>query len=156
MKKILLAATAAYLLAATPSFAEDHSVMHEMMMKEDAAKEDTRTEIKMPAQMKVAHKAIMRSHLNTLSEITAALAANDSATAARIAKENLGWNESQEKMCAKFGESVGKEFMDLGKAMHTKADELAEAAKAGDRDKAFANLAVLIKNCNACHEKFRH
>jgi len=59
-------------------------------------------------------------------------------------------------MCSVFGESAGKEFLDLGKAMHAKADELSEAAKAGNRDKALEHLAGLIKNCNSCHAKFRH
>ena len=76
--------------------------------------------------------------------------------AAKIAKDSLGWNESQEKMCSVFGESAGKEFLDLGKAMHTKADELADASMSGNRDKAFADLSMLIKNCNACHERYRH
>ncbi|OGQ57566.1 MAG: hypothetical protein A3J24_01070 [Deltaproteobacteria bacterium RIFCSPLOWO2_02_FULL_53_8] len=156
MKRILLATTAACLLATGPAFADDHSTMHEMMIKEDTHREDTRVEIKIPEQMKVMHKAIMRSHLDTLSKVTDALAADNMTMAAQIARENLGWNESQEKMCSRFGKSAGKEFMDLGKAMHSKADELADAAGAGDRDKAFAILAVLMKNCNACHEKFRH
>jgi len=130
--------------------------MHEMMMKEGGPKEDTRTELKIPEPMKVMHKGIMRSHLDAVSEISAALAANEMEKAAEIAKDNLGWNESQEKMCSIFGESAGKEFLDLGKAMHTKADELADAARAGDRDRAFTDLSRLIKNCNARHEKFRH
>src|SRR3972149_7902470 len=156
MKRALLPTAVIGLLAASSSFALDHSQMHEMTMKEGGPKEDTRTELKMPAPMKVMHKGIMRSHLDAVSDITAALAANELEKAAEIAKDNLGWNESQEKMCSIFGESVGKEVLDLGKAMHTKADELADAARAGNRDKALADLSRLIKNCNACHEKFRH
>ncbi|HBG47385.1 MAG TPA: hypothetical protein DDW94_10420 [Deltaproteobacteria bacterium] len=156
MKRAILTAAIIGLLAATSSFALDHSQMHEMMMKEGGPKEDTRTELKIPEPTKVMHKGIMRSHLDAVSDIAAALAANEREKAAKIAKDSLGWNESQEKMCSVFGESAGKEFLDYGKAMHTKADELAEAARAGNRDKAFADLSRLIKNCNACHERYRH
>ncbi|OGP07340.1 MAG: hypothetical protein A2Z89_03600 [Deltaproteobacteria bacterium GWA2_43_19] len=156
MKKVLI--TAAFIfLAAGISFAADHEQMHEMMMKQGGPKQDTRTELKIPEPMKVMHKGIMRSHLDAVSEITAALAANDLKKAAKISKEILGWNDSQEKMCSMFGESTGgKDFLSLGKAMHTKADDLANAAKAGKRGKALAELSELIKKCNACHEKYRH
>ena len=49
-----------------------------------------------------------------------------------------------------------RDFVALGKAMHTKADELSDAAKAGKRDEALVRLSELIKNCNACHDRFRH
>src|SRR3989337_2342431 len=112
MKKVLI--TAAFIfLAAGISFAADHEQMHEMMMKQGGPKQDTRTELKIPEPMKVMHKGIMRSHLDAVSEISAALAANDLKKAAKISKEILGWNDSQEKMCSVFGESVGKEFLDL-------------------------------------------
>ncbi len=156
MKKALVTAVAVTFLGAVISFAADHEQMHEMMMKQGGPKADVRTELTMPEPMKVMHKGIMRSHLDVVSEITAALADNELEKAAKIAKDNLGWSESQEKMCSLFGESAGKDFLDLGKAMHTKADELADAAVAGDRDKALADLSKLIKKCNACHERYRH
>ena len=160
MKRAFLTAAAVTLLAAGISFAVDHvdhSAMHEMMMKEGGPKTDTRTELKMPEPMKVMHNKMMRQHLDNLSKITAALAANELDKAAEIAKENLGWNEAEEKMCAMFGEMAGDDdFMTLSKAMHTKADDLADAARAGNRDKALTELAQLIGKCNACHEKFRH
>ena len=157
MKKTFVTAAAVTFLAAGISFAVDHSQMHEMMMKEGGPKTDTRTELKMPEPMKVMHNGMMRQHLDALSEITASLAANELEKAARIAKETLGWSDAQEKMCTLFGDMAGDEdFLTLGKAMHTKADDLADDARAGNRDKALADLSQLIKKCNACHEKFRH
>jgi len=44
----------------------------------------------------------------------------------------------------------------LNYLMHTKADDLADDARAGNRDKALTDLSQLIRKCNACHEKFRH
>lgn len=151
-----ISAVAIGLLISGSSFAADHSEMHKMMMKGGGPKEDTRIELKMPEPMKVMHKGIMRTHLDDVSEIAAALAANDLAKAAKIAKENLGWSDSQEKMCSMFGQSAGKDFLLLGKAMHTKADEIADAAKAGNRDKALLHLSQMVKDCNTCHEKYRH
>ena len=157
MKRALVTAVAVTFLATGISFAVDHSQMHEMMMKEGGTKTDTRIELKMPEPMKVMHNGMMRQHLDALSEITAALAANELEKAARIAKETLGWSDAQEKMCAMFGETTGDEdFLALGKAMHTKADDLADDARAGNRDKALTDLSQLIKKCNACNEKFRH
>src|SRR3990172_1939365 len=148
MKKTFVTAAAVTFLAAGISFAVDHSQMHEMMMKEGGPKTDTRTELKMPEPMKVMHNGMMRQHLDTLSEITAALAANELEKAAEIAKE---------KMCTLFGDMAGDEdFFALGKAMHAKADDLADDARAGNRDKALTDLSQLIRKCNACHEKFRH
>lgn len=158
MKRILIAALAIGILASGASFAEDdHSKMHEMMMKQGAASPDDRIELKLPATMKAMQKNMMRMHLDTVSEITAALAANDLKKAAAISKDKLGWSPAEEQRCTKVSEMTGeKDFVSLGKAVHMKADELSEAAKAGNRDKALEHLASLIKNCNSCHAKFRH
>lgn len=160
MKKTFVTAAAVILLSTGISFAVDHvdhSEMHEMMMKEGGPKTDTRTELKMPEPMKVMHKGIMRKHMDSVSEITAALAGNELERAAAIATKDLGWSDAQEKMCTLFGDMAGDEdFFALGKAMHRKADDLADDARAGNRDKALTDLSQLIRKCNACHEKFRH
>lgn len=157
MKKILVTAVAVTLLTAVISFAADHEQMHEMMMKQGGPKADDRTELTIPDQAKVMHKGMMRRHMDTLSDITAALAANDLKKAADIARTDLGWSDAREQQCSVF-EPVkgGSDFTKLSTAMHKKADELADAAKAGNRDKALVELSQLIKKCNACHEKFRH
>lgn len=157
MKKALVAAAAVTFLAAGISFAAEHEQMHEMMMKEGGPKADDRTELTIPAPMKVMHKGMMRQHMDTLSEITAALAANDLKKAAEIARTDLGWSKAREQQCSVF-EPVegGSDFTKLSTAMHQKADELADAANAGNRDKALKALSELIKKCNACHEKYRH
>ena len=157
MKKALITAVAVTFLAVGVSFAADPQQMHEMMMKKGGPKTDTRTALKRPEPMKVMHRGMMRQHLDTLSEITAALAANDLNRAAVIAKASLGWSTLREQQCSLF-EPVkgGSDFTTLSTAMHKKADELADAAKAGNRDKALAGLSQLMKKCNACHEKYRH
>ena len=157
MKKAFVAAVAFTFLAAGISFAADHEHMHEMMMKQGGPKSDGRTELTIPPPMKVMHKGMMRQHMDTLSEITAALAANDLKKAAEIANADLGWSKGREQQCSVF-EPVedGSDFTKLSTSMHKKADELADAAKAGNRDKALAELSHLMKKCNACHERYRH
>ena len=157
MKKILSIVAAITFLTTGVSLADDHAQMHEMMMKKGGLKTDDKTELKIPAPMKVMQKGMMRQHLDTISEITAALAVNDLNKASDIAKAKLGWNPEEEKRCSLVGQMAGEaDFVPLGKAVHLKADELADAAKAGNRDKALVLLSELITNCNTCHQKFRH
>ena len=107
--------------------------------------------------MKVMQKRMMREHLDTIAEITGAIAAGDLPMASTIARVKLGWNPQEEQRCNMVGKVTGeKDFVTYGMAVHKTADELSTAAAAGDRDKSLALLSTLIKNCNACHEKFRH
>lgn len=160
MKRIIFTAAVIGMSAALfMSAAEgaDHSKMHEMMMKSGGPKADARVELQIPAPMKVMQKGMMRQHLDTVCEITEALATNDLTRASAIATEKLGWNPAEEERCNAVAEMTKQpDFIKFGKAVHLKADELAEAAKAGDRDKALVHLAGLVKNCNACHAAFRH
>lgn len=118
---------------------------------------DTRRELKLPQKVKVKQKAMMRKHLDTISEITRALADNDLEEAGTIAGEKLGWNEDEEKKCKAVAKKTGEdEFLTLGRAVHKKADELSGYALAGDKDKALLALSELINSCNGCHKVFRH
>lgn len=160
MKRTLFTVFAATFLMAGISFAEQDQMpaeMHEMMHKQGGPKADERTELNIPPHMKVMQKGMMRKHMDTVAEITAALAANDLSKASEIAKSKLGWNQEEEKRCSTVEKMTGEaDFTKFGKAVHQKADELADAAKAGNRDKALTALSELITNCNACHMKFRH
>lgn len=148
---------AAGMLTAGVSFAADNSSMQEMMQKMGGPKPDDRVELKLPDTMKVMQKRMMRQHLDTVAEITGAIASGDLTKAGAIAKENLGWNQQEEQRCNMVGKMTGeKDFVSYGMAVHKTADELSAAAATGDRDKSLALLSTLIKNCNACHEKFRH
>jgi hypothetical protein len=158
MKRYVLALTLLAVFGlATVAFTVDHSQMHEMMMKRGGPKADERTELKLPEPMKVMHKAQMREHLATLGEITSALARNDLKRAESITRSRLGWTKEEEEQCSMVTDVTGEpDFLKYGKAMHLKAEELSEAAKAGNRDRALLALSELINNCNACHYKFRH
>lgn len=133
------------------------AAMHEIMTGKAAPSADERTELKLPATMKLMQKNMMRQHMDTVSEIAAALAANDLKKAAALSRDKLGWSPAEEQRCGKVSEMTGeKDFLTLGKAVHLEADALSEAAGKGERDKALEHLSKLINNCNACHKKFRH
>jgi len=160
MKKRWLTGLLTILIAAGVAHAEEETMppqMMEMMKKMGGPKPDERKELKIPAPMKVMQKRMMRQHLDTISEITAALAANELDKAATTAREKLGWSPEEEERCSRVAEMTGEvQFKNLGMAVHKKADELADAALKGERDKALAYLSELIENCNACHKTFRH
>lgn len=161
MKKIAAIAVVILLLSAVGALAaekaQNHQTMHEMMMKQGGLKPDERIELKLPEPMKVMQKKMMRRHMDTIGEIAAALAASDLTKAAKVAKEQLGWSEKWQQECEMLAKMTGEaDILKIGMAMHRKADELADAAKAGNRDNALAHLSELIHNCNACHDKFRH
>ncbi|MBE9536423.1 MAG: cytochrome c [Proteobacteria bacterium] len=160
MKKRLQISLLILVIAAGVAHAEEESIsphMMEMMKKMGGAKPDERTELNIPAPMKVMQKRMMRKHLDTISEITAALAANELEQAAKVARERLGWSPAEEKRCSMVEKMTGEAgFTSFGMAVHKKADELADAAQKGDRDKAMGLLSELINNCNNCHKTFRH
>ena len=160
MKKRLQTSLLIILIAAGVVHAEEQTIpphMMEMMKKNGGPKPDERTELNLPAPMKVMQKRMMRKHLDTVSEITAALAANELEKAAKVARERLGWSPAEEKRCSMVEKMTGEAgFTNLGMAVHKKADELADAAQKGKRDKAMGLLSELISNCNACHKTFRH
>ena len=159
MKKAIATVMVISLLSAGGVLAAEKDQTHQTMhkMKPGELKPDERIELKLPAPMKVMQKREMRQHLDTLAKITAALAASDLNRAAQVAKEELGWSEKWQQECKMGANMTGEaDLLNLGMAMHLKADELADAARAGNRDKALAHLSELINNCNACHNKFRH
>ena len=118
---------------------------------------DPRRELKLPPRMKVMQKKMMRKHMDTLSEITKALAEGRLKVAARIARERLGWSPTEEKRCRRVSNITGEpDFLTLGMAVHRNAERLADAAEAGKRTEALKALADLINSCNACHKRFKH
>ena len=157
MKRTITTVVAIIFVSTAISFAADHEKMHELMMKQGGPKTDERRELTMHDPMKVMHKGMMRQHLDTLSEITAALAVNNLKKAADITRTNLGWSKERGEECSVFEpDKDGSDFTKLSTAMHKQADKLADAAEAGNRDKTLTALSELITRCNDCHKIFRH
>ena len=118
---------------------------------------DERTELKLPAPLKVKQKAMMRKHLGTVGELTGLVAEGDLKGAAKMARQRLGWTPVEAEQCSKVSKMSGEEdFMTFGMALHQQADAFADAAEKGDVSLALSELSLLIVKCNACHERFRH
>ncbi|HEY4707997.1 MAG TPA: hypothetical protein VII64_11105, partial [Thermodesulfobacteriota bacterium] len=98
MKRIFFVSLMAGLFAFGISHADDHKAIHEKMMETGGQKADERIELKLPDAMKVMQKKMMRSHMDTVGEITLAIANNDLSKAAAIAK-GLGWTPEEEARC---------------------------------------------------------
>ena len=137
-----------------------HQMGHEMGASGPTggnAAPDERAELKLPPQMKLKQKLMMIKHLDTVGELLEALAQNRLEDAATVDIERLGWNPQEEEKCKKVSAlSNEPDFLELGMAVHSSADELAEFALAGKRDLALGAMAELLRNCNACHKRFRH
>lgn len=157
MKKVLAVLTVFVFSGFSYAAEHDHSSHEEMMKKAGAGQDDGRVQLNLPEEMKTMQKAMMREHMDTLGAIAAALAENDLKKAARVSRDNLGWSEEEEKRCEKVSRIAGqKDFKELGMAVHKKADELADYAGKGSKDRALAAFSELINNCNACHKRFKH
>ncbi|MBE9537135.1 MAG: cytochrome c, partial [Proteobacteria bacterium] len=118
---------------------------------------DDRTELKLPAPLKVKQKAMMRKHLGTVGELTGLVAEGDLKGAGKMARQRLGWTPVEAEQCSKVSKMSGEDdFMTFGMALHKQADAFADAAEKGDASAALSELSLLIVKCNACHERFRH
>ena len=118
---------------------------------------DERTELKLPAPLKVKQKAMMRKHLGTVAEITGLVAEGDLKGAGKMARQRLGWTPVEAEQCSKVSKMSGEDdFMTFGMSLHKQADAFADAAEKGDVSAALSELSLLILKCNACHERFRH
>lgn len=134
-------------------FAEESGHLH--MAGSNAL--DERTELKLPAPLKIKQKAMMRKHLGTVGELTGLVAEGKLKDAGKMARQRLGWTPVEAEQCSKVSKMSGEDdFMAFGMALHKQADAFADAAERGDSSAALSQLSLLIVKCNACHERFRH
>ncbi|MCK4738917.1 MAG: cytochrome c [Deltaproteobacteria bacterium] len=118
---------------------------------------DDRIKLKLPPQMKLAQKEMMRTQMDLLARIAEAFSEDNLKEVERISRERLGWSSIEEKKWSSVAELCGEsDFFEFAMVVHRHADELASNARAGDVSKALKSFAGLIENCNACHKRFRH
>lgn len=122
-----------------------------------AAAEDTRTAIKLPAEMREDFLEHMRNHMDSLDDVMSQLAGADFKGAAKVAREQLVPGSDKG-----FGRYLPIEFREMGLGMHRAAVDFAEAVEnvpaeptASDWKKAMASLQAISAQCRACHSTFR-
>ncbi len=116
--------------------------------------EDGRTQIVLTPGERDMILAEMRTFLESIQGITAALAQGDLAEAARIAR-TVG-SAAQQGMPGTLIGKLPMEFKQLGFDTHSRFDQFAMDAEAfGEVNHALEQLADLMRNCVACHATFR-
>ncbi len=126
----------------------------------DAADDDTRTLVRLPASMRIHTLANMRDHLLAVSEIQTALAQGEFDKAGEIAEQRLGMSSLGVHGAHKVGQFMPESMQDMGTAMHRTASRFAvianDAAVSGDVKPALAALSRVTQSCVACHRAFRY
>jgi cytochrome c556 len=124
-----------------------------------AAAEDHRHLAPLPAPAQESLRQEMLDNLLAVHEILDHIAAGRLAEAGQMAEAKLGRSamgkHRDKPMDARPGPNMPPAMHGIGMDGHAAASEFAQAAKAGDRDKALALLPKLTGACVACHYSFR-
>ncbi|MEZ5541409.1 MAG: hypothetical protein R3F42_05135 [Pseudomonadota bacterium] len=98
--------------------------------------------------------AEMRVFLESVQQVTAAIAANDPARAAAPARR--AGRAAQQAVPGALMGKLPLPFKQLGYDTHSRFDELAlDAEQLGDREHTLGQLEILLQNCTGCHATYR-
>jgi hypothetical protein len=115
---------------------------------------DAREAVILPATARPELRDGMLTMLGSLHSTTRALAAGDTAAAARAAAESGMGNAGM--MPVTLRRTAPAAFLSLGMRTHQAFDALARSASVGaPPDSVQAALAEVLDACTACHERFR-
>lgn len=114
---------------------------------------DTRAPVPLLPMMALHQKEQMRDHLRVVQEVLEALSKEDW-QGAETAARRFGSSPSMEQMCTHMG--AGAEgFTEQALDFHTRADRIAEAARAKDAAAVLSATAHTVAACTACHDAWR-
>jgi len=113
---------------------------------------DERISLGMQGPRKQHQLAMMRSHLEAVSDIVDALARGEFDSAAQTAQVKLGMTPQMKRMCNGF---QNEDFRNLALAFHASADDLAKALKTHDTSASLQALHVTMQYCTSCHSTYR-
>ena len=130
--------------AQAPGQMQHHPMMH--------TTDDGRIPLDLPPRMRMHQLANMRSHLEAVQAIVAAIAEGDFDSAADTAHAKLGMTKEMRMMCNMF---ENDDFKRLGLSFHESADKLADTLRTGDATGSLRALKVTMGYCVACHATFR-
>ena len=119
--------------------------------------DDHRVLVEIPKSVGATIRQEMRSHLSSLQALMTALANQRLDDVAEIASEQLGSGimRSHRNRGGGPGRYLPPAMRSIGRSMHTAADEMAEAAKAGNQAETMRHLGQITAACSACHNSYR-
>jgi hypothetical protein len=120
-----------------------------------ADEQDTRQQISMPDMMKKHMLAQMRSHLQALHDIQAAMALGALDKASDIAETQLGVSSMPVQMQQQMMQYMPQAMRMMGMEMHKSASRFARTATEGDMLRALDSLSTVTQQCVACHAAYR-
>ena len=121
------------------------------------ASEDHRVLVEIPQSVGARIRQEMRSHLNSVQALVTALGEQRLDDVAEIASEQLGSGmmRSHRNRGGGPGRYLPSAMRSIGRSMHSAADEMAAAAKAGNQAEAMRHLGRITAACSACHNSYR-
>ncbi len=159
MKKMIWIAVAALCVVGTTAVAADMSgpgMQGGMGMQRGMGgmgmQPDERISLGVQGPRKQHQLAMMRSHLEAVSDIVDALARGEFDSAAQTAQMKLGMTPQMKRMCNGF---QNEDFRNLALAFHASADDLAKALKTHDTSASLQALHVTMQYCTSCHSTYR-
>ena len=114
---------------------------------------DPRTPVPLLPQMAWHQKQNMQDHLLVVQEVIAALAQDDLESAAKAAGR-MGLSDSMQQQCEHMGQGAPG-FTERAIAFHRQADLVAEAARAGDKERVLKELSSTLTACTSCHASYK-
>ena len=119
------------------------------------AQDDGRVLVKLPAPMQEHMLGNMRDHLQTLDQITRALAEGRWSDAAEAAEKRLGVSSLAAHGAEHMAPYMPKPMQAIGTAMHRAASDFAVHAAEGDLQQSVKQLGAITQQCVACHAAYR-
>ena len=137
--------------SASTALAED-TMMQMGNHRHDMSVLDTRTSLGVTGPMKQHQLSNMREHVEAIKSIVGLMAEQKFEEASRVAHARLGLTPDMQAMCGMFG---NEDFMKLGLAFHTSADELGDTLRTKDMNASLRALNKTMQYCVECHATYR-
>jgi hypothetical protein len=116
---------------------------------------DERLSLGLDLPARLAHTAIMRTHLEAVHGIVAALAREDFVTAREITENELGFAKHREAMRLQKPEHFPADYHDLAMAHHRAAEDLAGSMGSNDIKQVLPQLERTLQACVDCHRVYK-
>lgn len=116
---------------------------------------DVRTPVRLDAEARQEHRAVMLQHLETVQAIVAALADEDYRLAQGLTETHLGFFMHRHAMARQQPENFPPAYHDLAMAHHEAAEKLADVMPSRDLKQILPEFNKLLKACVACHLEYK-